>query len=422
MSMLRLLDADAWQEIWATLRRNKLRAFLTACGVFWGIFMLIVMLGIGRGLSRGVVKSLGGLAAHSVYVWAQRTSLPHAGLQPGRYVRFTNEDAAALARLPGVEHVAPRLQLGGWREGVNVVRGAKTSNFNVTGDVPVFAHVEPMLIARGRFVNDSDMADQRKVAVIGELARRFLFSDDEDPIGQYIQIRGLFFQIVGELKSLKAGDEGERASSTIYVPLSTFQGAFNQRGRVGWFTLSAFTGASAVEVERDVLRLLRSRHRIHPDDLQAFGSFNAADKFAKVKGLFDGIQTFVWFVGVLTLLAGVLGVSNILLITVKERTREIGVRKALGATPGSIVGMVVQESVALTALAGYAGVVAGVGVLELISGAVAKLPNAPLSSPEIDLQSALLATLVLIGAGVVAGIVPARHAARIHPVQALRAE
>ena len=417
-----IFDADTWQEIWATLRRNKLRAFLTACGVFWGIFMLIVMLGIGNGLRHGVTNSLGGLAMHSVYVWSQRTSLPFAGLQPGRNVKFTNLDTEAIAAIPGVEHVAPRLQLGGWREGVNVARGMKTSNFNVTGDVPEFQRVEPMLFQRGRFINDADMREERKVAVIGELVRQLLFADGENPIGQYIQIKGLYFQVVGELKSLKAGDEGEKLSSTIYVPLSTFQSAFNQRGRVGWFTLSAFGDASAVEVEKSVLAKLRARHRVHPDDVGAFGSFNAAEKFGKVQGLFGGIQTFVWFVGVLTLWAGVLGVSNILLIIVKERTREIGVRKALGATPASIVAMVVQESVALTALAGYSGIVFGVGALELIGRAVANLPNAPLNSPEIDLGAALWAVLILIAAGLVAGIVPARHAASIHPVEALRAE
>lgn len=417
-----VFDADSWQEIWATLRRNRLRAFLTACGVFWGIFMLIVMLGIGNGLQRGVVKSLAGLAPHSVYVWSQRTSLPYAGLQPGRYVRFTNDDVEAIAAIPGVVHVAPRLQLGGWREGVNVARGMKTSNFNVTGDTPAFPHVEPVLIRRGRFINEADMADRRKVCVIGELVRQVLFSDDEDPIGRYIQVRGSNFQVVGELKSVKAGDDGERLSSSVYVPFSTFQSAFGQQNRVGWFAIGAAENASALEVEKAVLSKLRSRHRVHPDDVQAFGSFNAADKFDKVRGLFAGIRSFVWFVGLLTLFAGVLGVSNILLIIVKERTREIGVRKALGATPGSIVGMIVQESVALTALAGYSGIVAAVGVLELVSRAVAKLPGAPLNSPEIDLKAALFAAFVLIAAGLVAGIVPARHAARIHPVEALRAE
>jgi putative ABC transport system permease protein len=357
-----------------------------------------------------------------VYVWSQRTSLPYAGLQPGRYVKFTNRDIETIRRVQGVQHVAPRLQMGGWRQGQNITRGRKAGNFNVMGDVPAFPLVEPLIFKRGRFINERDMSEQRKVAVVGEMVTAQLFENGEDPIGEYIQVKGVNFRIVGELKSLKAGDEGEKLSATVYIPFATFQSAFNQRDRVGWFTIGAEDGYSALAVEDAVKRALAETHRIHPNDNQAFGSFNAAEKFEKIEGLFRGIRAFVWFVGALTLLAGMLGVSNILLITVKERTKELGIRKALGATPGSIVAMIVKESLVLTALSGYSGLIVAVLVLEAFAKVLLTLPEAPVSRPEVDLSAALLAQTLLVAAGLVAAIMPARHAARVHPVEALRAE
>jgi putative ABC transport system permease protein len=416
-----VVDLDAWQEVWATLRSNKLRAFLTALGVFWGVFMLILMLGIGNGLERGVIHNLNGLTNYSVYVWAQRTSMPYRGLQPGRYVKFNNADIAAIARTQGVEHLAPRIQLGTWHSGENASYGAKKANFNVIGDSPELAFVEPLVLKYGRFINPRDMAEERKIAVIGEEVRKTFFGD-ADPVGKYIQVRRVYFQIVGVLDTQKTGDDREKMISAVYIPFTTFQTAFNMKDKVGWFSLTARTNLPATLVEQNVRRAIMEVHRIHPDDSLAIGSYNAAEKFESIQGLFKSIRKFVWFVGTLTLFAGMLGVSNILLIIVKERTKEIGVRKALGATPWSIISLVVAEGLVLTSLAGYLGVVAGVLGLEAAGRAVRDLPNAPLSQPEISLQVALVAVLVLIVAGVVAGIVPARHAARVHPVEALRAE
>jgi putative ABC transport system permease protein len=420
--MRALFDIDTWQEIAATLRSNRLRALLTASGVFWGLFMLILMLGLGRGLENGTRKNLAGLAPHAVYVWGQRTGLPYRGLQPGRNVRFESEDIRRIAAVPGVEHVAPRLRLGGWRESALVSHRDKTGSVNVLGDVPEFARIESMPVVEGRFLNEPDLAEKRKVVVLGRKARAALFSEGESALGDFIAINGVHFRVVGEIRSEKGGEEGDRVENSAFVPFTTFQQAFNQPNRVGWFSLSVRADASSPEVEKEVRRVLSERHGVHPNDQQAIGSFNAAEQFGKVQGLFRGIRTFVWFVGTLTLLAGVLGVSNILLIIVKERTRELGIRKALGATPASIVGLILQESVALTALSGYAGLVAGVGALELLGRFVAKLDGAPLSRPEVDLEAALIAAGVLVVAGAIAGIVPARHAARVAPVEALRAE
>ena len=416
-----VFDGDGWSEIWATMRRNKLRVFLTACGVFWGIFMLVMMLGIGTGLRRGTAKSLGGFALLTVYVWGQRTTLPHAGLRPGRSVRFTNADIAALSAVPGVLRVEPRIRLGEWRVGVNVSSGAKTQTFNVVGDTPGLLSVEPLLVPRGRFLDELDVDEQRKVVVIGDQVRHTFFGDD-DPVGRDIRVQGMHFRVIGAVKSLKSGDEGERIDGSLFIPFSTFQTAFHMRDRIHWFALAVEPTASAADVEKGARQMLSRQHRIAPADDQALGSFNAAEEVGRIEGLFRGIRIFVWFVGILTLLAGVLGVSNILLIIVKERTKEIGIRKALGATPASIVALVIEESLVLTALAGYAGLVAGVGFLELLAKTVANMPKAPMTEPEVDLKAALFSVAILMLAGVVAGIVPARHAAGIHPVEALRAE
>lgn len=416
-----MLDWDTWQEVWATLRENKLRAFLTALGVFWGVFLLILMLGIGNGLERGVIRNLSGLTNYSVYVWPQRTSLPFKGLKPGRYVRLNDADIEAVKHTPGVEHVAPRLQLGNWRGPQVVSYGAKKAAFTVMGDSPEFAFVEPLTLSLGRFINPRDMAEERKVVVLGQEASKTLFGS-ADPLGKYVQIKRVFFQVVGVVGTQKSGDDADKILSSVYVPFSTFQTAFNHKDKVGWFALTARRDQPAALVEGNVRDAIMKGHRVDPRDSEAIGSFNAAQKFEQLQGLFRGIRRFVWFVGTLTLFAGMLGVSNILLIIVKERTKEIGVRKALGATPLSIISLIVAEGLLLTTLSGYSGVVAGVFGLEAVSRAVSHLPNAPLSRPEVSLTVALTAVLVLIVAGVVAGIVPARLAARVHPVEALRAE
>jgi putative ABC transport system permease protein len=281
--------------------------------------------------------------------------------------------------------------------------------------------VEPLNVLRGRFVNARDVAEERKVAVVGALARDVLFGAT-DPIGRYLTVQGVHFQVVGEVTSDKGGDDGERVKGTVFVPFSTFQSAFNQRDRVHWFALTAKPDVGPEVVESRVKSLLRVRHGVSPADTNALGSFNAAEKVEQIEALFRGVRVFVWFVGVLTLGAGMLGVSNILLITVKERTREIGIRKALGATPWAITSMVLREALALTTLSGYAGLVCGVAVLELVGRAVSGLPEAPLSQPEVNVGAALVAAALLVAAGLAAGYVPARHANRISPVEALRAE
>lgn len=418
---MKAFDLDSWHEVFATLRKNKLRTLMTASGVFWGIFMLVLMLGFGRGLETGVRKSMIGFVSNSVYVWGQRTSKPFKGFQPGRRVELRNEDIGLLERgLPGLAAMAPRVQLGGWREGNNVTHQQQTGNFSVMGDVPSFAEVEQLRVAKGRFINDLDMAQRRKVCVIGEQVRSVLFGD-KDGLGETLQIRGIHFRVVGVFRSSQPGEQGDRANNTLHVPFSTFQAAFNAKNVVGWFGLLAERDTSAENLEKTARALLARQHGIAKDDANALGSFNAAKMVSRVSTLFTGIQFFVWFVGVATLAAGTLGVSNIMLISVRERTVEFGVRKALGATPASVVSLVLQEAALLTALSGYAGLVVGVLTLEGLGRALAG-GNGPLGPPQIDLNVGIVAACILAVVGVLAGIAPARRAAAIRPVEALRAE
>lgn len=416
-----MFDRDKWEEVWQTLRRNKLRTLMTASGVFWGIFMLVLMLGFGTGLQGGVEKNLLGFANNAVFVWAQRTRLAYHGFQPGRRVRFETADIERLrTALPEIDQVVPRIQLGGHRDGANVSSKEKTGNFTIMGDYPSVRKVEGIVMTSGRFINELDLKEKRKLAIIGTDVQRILFGK-APPLGQYIKINNVYFSVVGTFKPAVGGDQGEKLKSTVFLPFSTFQYAFNQVNRVGWFALALKDNADAKKVEQQARALLARAHQIHPKDDQGLGSYNSAEEFSRVTNLFMGINFFIWFVGTVTLMAGMLGVSNIMLITVRERTREFGIRKALGATPFSIVSLVIQEAVTLTAVAGYAGLVFGVLVLEIAGRVVGDSAEA-FSAPSVDFEIALIAVAILTIAGLFAGIMPAQRAARINPVLALKAE
>jgi putative ABC transport system permease protein len=417
-----MFDLDHWQEVLATLRKNPLRTVMTAWGVFWGAFMLVLMLGFGNGLERGVQKNMLGFAPNNVYMWGSRTSKPFKGMPMGRWVRLDLDDIAEIKKsVREVAEIAPRVQLGGWQDGNNVTYGEKTGNFGVMGEYPAFARIEYVKLERGRFINQLDLEHRRKVAVIGANVQHVLFPDGVDPLGEYIKIKGVHFQVVGVAGSERSGQQGDRDKNMVQVPFSTFQAAFNSGDRVGWFAAQAKPGTDALAFDAALRRSIATSQGFDPGDKQALGSFNTATPYGRVQTLFSGIRFFIWFVSIATLLAGALGVSNIMLVSVKERTREFGVRKALGATPGVIVRQVLHEATVLTGLAGYLGVVAGVLTLELsrrfIGGG-----QGPLAAPAVDVTAALIAALFLSASGIAAGIAPARHAARIQPVVALRSE
>jgi putative ABC transport system permease protein len=414
-----MFDSERWNEIWMTLRRNKLRSGLTMFGVFWGIFMLVVMLGMGRGLNNGVMGGFEGWATNSCFMWTQSTSLPYAGFKRGRTFDFDNSDIDALRKVEGVDKVAPRLQLGGWRGSNNVSYKGRNAAFNVNGDMPEVMDFQAANIPMGRFINRKDILEARKVCVIGPQVEETLFRN-ENPLGKYIRIQGVYFQVVGKHvpKATAEMDEGDQ--STIYIPFTTFQRAFNSMNMVHWFSISAKTGVSVADVQERAKALMAKRHKVDPKDPLAFGGFNMQEMFQQMNMLFIAISGLSWFVGVLTLLAGVIGISNIMLVIVKERTKEIGIRRSIGARPGNITAQIMLESLTLTFIAGWLGLVAGVATLEGINAL--QIDSGFFKEPEVDLRVALTALSVLIISGLLAGWVPARRALGIKPVDALRAE
>jgi putative ABC transport system permease protein len=419
-----LIDLDHWQEIKATLLRNRLRTLLTAFGVFWGIFLLMVMLGSGSGLRNGVMRGFSGSATNSFFVWTQRTQKPFAGLPAGRTVQLTNADVLAIReKVPEAEVVAPRNQLGGFGGGNNVTRGRRSGAFSVMGDYPEIQRIQSIRIDRGRFLNPLDVEDSRKVAVIGTRVHEVLFARGETAIGDSIVIGGVYFEVVGVFRSVQSGRDAERDASTIFVPFTTFQRTFNFGDKVGWLAVISRPAVPASVAEENVLSLLRSRHRVAPDDVRAFGHFNLEEEFGKVQGLFQGISVLVWLVGIGTLAAGVIGVSNIMLIIVKERTKEIGIRRAVGARPAAVVGQIVSESVILTAIAGYLGLVAGIAVIVLVGRLLPPGDGATMFvNPDVGVGEALKALAILVAAGVAAGLAPAQRALAVSPTIALRSE
>jgi putative ABC transport system permease protein len=417
-----MFDLDKWKEIWATLRSNRLRTFLTAFGVFWGVFMLMAMLSFGSSMQSGMQRQVRGMATNLLWVWGGVSTESYEGMQPGRQTRYNTDDIELLRRLPQIEYLAPRINLGGWMNSNTVQYARKSGTFTIMGDYPELMRIMAFSFDAGRFINHRDIAERRKVAVIGKAVREQLYPPDVNPIGTYVKISGVYFQVVGVMGTLRTGQMGERDANTVTVPFTTMKTAFNQGDRVGFFAMTAKPGTDGPELERQVRAVLKQHHKISPTDDMAIGSFNMFEKFEGFATFMFVLAMMSWLVGGATLLAGVVGVSNIMLITVKERTKEIGVRKALGASPLSIVSMVMKESVVLTLLAGLVGVAAGVGLIAVADVVLANMKDLPFGPPNVSLQTVLTAVGVLVVAGGLAGIMPASHAASIKPIEALRAE
>jgi len=423
-----LFDQDKWQEIFFALKKNKLRTFFTAFGVFWGIFMLIIMLGSGKGLNNGATQGMGDMATNAMFVWTQQTTVPYKGFPRGRRYNFNNDDTKALLdNIPEIEHLAPRLQIGGRHGGQgdnNVVRGDRTAAFTIQGDMPDYNLIDPVNIEQGRFVNKFDIKSKRKNIVIGTRVYEEMFEKGENPIGESIRIQGVYFNVVGVFSSKKNDRQAEEENSQIIMPFTTLQQTYNFGNIVGWYSITAKREYKASAVLSNVKTLLKSRHSIAPSDERAVGSFNLEEEFRKMTSLFTGIDALVWIVGIGTLLAGVIGVSNIMLIVVKERTKEIGIQRALGATPYQIKSQIILEAVFLTTIAGYIGLALGVGILELISTLLAQsgASGDMFNNPSVDFSKAITALIVLVFSGALAGLIPAQRAVQLKPIDALRDE
>jgi putative ABC transport system permease protein len=411
-----IFDLDKWQEIFETMKKNKLRTFLTGFSVAWGIFMLMILLGSGYGLENGVRQEFEGDATNTIWVNPGQTSVAYKGLKSGRTIQFTNEDHDMVeAEIPNIDKLSSRLTV--WQD--NTISYKKEyGNYDIVACHPGYGYYETLEILNGRFVNEDDVNDYRKSVVISILVKDALFKE-EDPIGKFIQVSGVPFKVVGIFKDRG----GDRDMQRVYVPISTAQRVFNFGDRI--FNLSIVTKDIDVEESQEMAEEIRQtiaqHHRFDPEDQRAVFVWNNLEQFKRFLKLFASIRMFIWIIGIGTIIAGVVGVSNIMMIVVKERTQEIGVRKALGATPWSVITLILMESVLITSFAGYIGLVAGVGLLELISP-MFESADAFFKNPSVDIRVALGATLVMIISGMLAGFVPARKAASIRPIEALRFE
>ncbi len=409
-----MFDLDKWNEIYQTVRKNKLRTFLTAFSVAWGIFMLIILLGAGKGLRNGFERDFRDDAINSIWLTPGQTSKSFRGMKPGRNLVFENRDLEQIARdIDGVEYITGRFTK--WNQSMSA--GRRTGSFTMRSVHPDHQYLENTIMSEGRFLHQTDLDELRKVAVIGKQVMLELF-DGNNPIGQYIKIGDVQFKIVGWFT-----DEGsQNEESIVYVPVTTAQRVFNGQNKLDRIMFT--TGnASLEEVNRmanEARDQLSNRLVFDPTDNHALYLNNNVENFGKIMSVFNAITIFTWVIGVMTVIAGVVGISNIMMIVVKERTREIGVRKALGATPWSIVSLIMQESIVITSVAGYVGLVAGIGCLQYLKN-LTKDPGI-FMNPDVDFNVAVIALVFLIVAGAISGLFPAIRAARVKPIEALRYE
>ncbi len=414
---------DRWKEIMEVLTGNWFRTVLTAFGVFWGIFILLILLAAGKGMQNGIMTDFGDIATNTMFIWTQATSKDYQGLPKGRQFEFKLEDVETLNNtMPNLRYVSPRNRLGGFGGGSNVVRGIKTGAYNVFGDYPQIIKQDPLGITSGRFINQSDIEQKRKVAIIGKGVKKELFDKGEDPIGTYIKIQGVNFMVIGTYKRLD-DNNGEQGQKQIFVPFTTFSQAFNRANNVGWMAITANDGSSITDLKEKVVSILKKNRKVHPDDNRAIGYFDLYEQFNRVQSLFWAIKFIAYFVGILVLLSGIIGVSNIMLIVVKERTKEIGIRRALGENPWSIKLQVLMESVFLTTISGMAGISFGALVIYLINGLLDM--NGPVDmflNPSVSVGVVVGALVILIVSGLLAGFIPAQSAIKVRPIDALRTE
>ena len=420
-----MFDREKWNEILEALTANTFRTILTAFGVFWGIFILVILLAASNGLENGIRKGFDGIATNTMFMWTQTTSKAYKGLPKTRRYDFRNSDVDALKqKFPDLLYVSPRNQLGDFNGVSNVVRGIKTGAYTIYGDYPELVKQEQMDIVKGRFVNHQDILARRKVAIIGSGVIKELYVSAEEVIGSYIKINGVNFMVVGVYKSKGNNGNAEQAQKNIFIPFTAFQQAFNFGDKVGWMALTANDDASTTELRPGILAFMRERHSIHPDDERAVGNFDLFAEFQKVQDLFNVLKFIAYFVGTLVLLSGIIGISNIMLIVVKERTNEIGIRRALGATPGAIRSQILLEAIFLTIIAGMFGIAIATGLLAILNMILSTMPTEGMMfiNPSVDLVVVFIALLILVGSGLLAGFIPAQTAINIKPVDALRAE
>ncbi len=411
-----LFDSDTWQEIYGSIRKNKVRTGITIIGVLWGIFLLVVLLGAARGLENSFNKAFGNFATNSVFVWTQSTDTPFKGFQKGRRFRLNMKDIQVLKSeyADQIKLLAPRNQTMNL-----IIKDFKSGSFKVSGDFPVLDQIQKKKLIYGRFLNQNDINSSAKVTVISEDIYKQLFEKDKMPIGESIKINNINYKVIGVYEPSNTIDfDGD----TAYIPFSTFKKVYNTANNIDWMMITANEGIDIEQMESDVLLTLKNLHKVHPEDERAFGSVNLGKEIAKFTGFLTGMQFLTWFVGIATLIAGVFAIGNILLITVKERTKEIGIRRALGATPKSIRQQIILESVFLTTVAGMIGIILGATVLKIIDTLFGQGVDATLVNPTVNIPIILTAFTTLVILGTLIGLIPAHMATIVKPIEALREE
>ena len=377
----------------------------------------------GKGLENGIRADFGDIATNTMFMWSRNTTMPYKGLPKGRRFSFKLEDVQAIKdNVPDLRFISPRNQLGGFRGANNVVRGLRTGAFNVYGDYPEIIKQEPMTITSGRFVNHNDIQDKRKIAVIGDGVRNELYDQGETVIGTYIKIQGVNFMVVGTYQKKDDGG-GEEGQKEIYVPFTAFSQAFNTSNDVGWMAITANDGSSISDLKEKIVGVVKEKRKIHPDDKRAVGYFDLYEQFNRVESLFGALRWVAYFVGVLVLLSGIIGVSNIMLIVIKERTKEIGIRRALGEAPWSIKKQILMESIFLTIISGMIGIVFGAAFIYGVNAVLDSVgPVDMFINPSVSLAVVVSALIILVFSGLLAGFIPAQSAIKIRPIEALRTE
>lgn len=415
-----IFDINRWQEIWFTITHNKSRSFLTAFGVFWGMFMLVVMVGAGVALQRGMSANIEGFATNSCFFWTESTTEPFKGFKKGRNWNIVNEDLPILIqKVPELQYMAP--VLFGGNSANNTSRKDKSGTFNIKGNYPSYNQIVESKMIFGRYINDIDMSERRKVCVIGERVYEVLFNKAENPVGKNIQVNGIYFQVIGVARNKSTVNIGGKAEESVILPFSTMQQAFNQGNRVHFIAATAQPGIKVKVIEDKISEILRTQHDISPTDKAALTAMNIEDQFTMFLYLGIGIGFLIWFVGMGTLIAGGIGVSNIMLVTVRERTKEIGIRRALGATPRNIITQILTESIVLTVIAGISGLMLGVGLLQLVGYALSQ-GDQFFKDPQISFSVGVAAFFILLVIGTLAGFIPANRAMSIKPIEAIREE
>ena len=420
-----MFDFDGLKEIWQTITRNKTRSLLTAFGVFWGIFLLVILSSTGNGFEKGLMMQVEGVTPNTGFFFTGQTSEPYKGYQKGRSWSMQMADLEAIREaFPCVKAISPEASL--WStEDKNVVYSSRSGSFNVKGVMPEYNDIQKSKIIKGRYINDTDIAARRKVCLLGKKVYETMFEKGEDPMGKMVKVNGIYFQVVGVVRSYTDNvNINGTIDESVILPYTTMQQVYALGDKIYFFAMVADDDTPISSIEDDLKQLIKQRHDIAPTDNDAINSFDVSEIFNAFRGLFFGIHVLIWIVGLGTLMSGIIGVSNIMLVTVKERTREIGVRRAIGAKPKDIIGQVLSESLLLTTLAGLVGLCIGVGVMAIVGMVTANMPNDNMmfQDPNLGFGAAVAATAIVIISGLLAGVLPAWRAIQIKAIDAIREE